>query len=556
MLLIGKLVDRARGLVRSRRGNVAVIWALSLIPMVMAAGAGLDYARAVLVRASMAEALDSAALAVGATPGLTTQQMQVLAQQYFDANYHEDKLAYGAPVPVQISSSGQTLVVSTYDTMPTAILKMVGISTMTVDAHSTVVWGQLKVWVSLVLDNTGSMCQSDSQPNISGPCANPSSASKIVALQSATHNLLNMLQSASSNPGDVKVALIPFVKDVNVGTTNLAASWLDWTEWNSLNGSCNISGKTTQSSCQGTVFAWNGGSCNIPGINSPATCIATPGTWTAAKCSKSQYTTQSTCQSHSGTWTAASCNISGKTTQSACQALGVWTGGSCSVSGYNTVSTCLAGVPIWTPANHNTWNGCVEDRGTSSGPDTTYNYDVMNSPPVSGRPTSYFQSEQYSPCPQQQVVPLSYNWSTLSTAVDNMAANGGTNQTIGLVWGWHALTPSTDPLNGTLPLPSGTARYIIILSDGLNTQNRWSNTGNVDNTAVDARMNLVCANAKADGIVIYAVFVDIGGSQGNSSVLQNCATDSSKYFDLTSAGQISAAFAAIGQQITNLRVSQ
>jgi hypothetical protein len=39
-------------------------------------------------------------------------------------------------------------------------------------------------------------------------------------------------------------------------------------------------------------------------------------------------------------------------------------------------------------------------------------------------------------------------------------------------------------------------------------------------------------------------------------VLQNCATDSSKYYDLTSASQIQAAFASIGQQITNLRVSQ
>ena len=34
-------------------------------------------------------------------------------------------------------------------------------------------------------------------------------------------------------------------------------------------------------------------------------------------------------------------------------------------------------------------------------------------------------------------------------------------------------------------------------------------------------------------IVIYTIFVDLNGTQGNSTVLQNCATDSSKYFDLT-----------------------
>ena len=556
MSLVGKLADRLRGFVLSRRGNVAMIYALSLVPLSLAAGAGLDYARAIVVRNSMSSALDAAALAVGATPGLSTAQQQTLAQQYFNANYHES-LDYGTPSAVTISPSGQSLVVTTSDTMPTTMLKMVGINTMTVNARSTVVWGQLKVWVSLVLDNTGSMCQSDAYPNISGPCASPNAGSKIVALKAATHNLLTMLQNASTNAGDVKVSLVPFVKDVNVGTASVNASWLDWADWNASNGTCSVSGKTDQPSCVGTTGTWSGGSCRISGISVPGTCITTHGTWTAAKCSKSQYTTQSTCQSHSGIWTAASCNISSPTysTQSSCQAaLATWSGGSCNLPGYVTVGSCLAGVGVWTPANHNTWNGCVMDRGTDSGPDTTYNYDVMKSSPVTGRPTSYFQPEQYSPCPQQSVVGLSYDWSSLSTAVDNMAADGGTNQTIGLVWGWHALTNS-DPLNSG-SLPAGTARYIIILSDGLNTYNRWFNTGNVDSPDIDARMNLVCSNAKADGIVVYAVFVDIGGAQGNSSVLQNCASDSSKYFDLTSAGQINAAFAAIGQQITNLHVSQ
>jgi hypothetical protein len=38
-------------------------------------------------------------------------------------------------------------------------------------------------------------------------------------------------------------------------------------------------------------------------------------------------------------------------------------------------------------------------------------------------------------------------------------------------------------------------------------------------------------------------------------VLQNCASDPSMYYDLTSASEISQAFNQIGQKITNLRVS-
>jgi hypothetical protein len=135
-----------------------------------------------------------------------------------------------------------------------------------------------------------------------------------------------------------------------------------------------------------------------------------------------------------------------------------------------------------------------------------------------------------------------------------MVANGSTNQPIGLAWGWHALT-SGDPLNAGSP-PPNTTRYIIILSDGLNTQDRWYGDGVHQSSSVDDRMTAVCTNAKADGIIVYAIFVDIGGTQGNSSVMQSCASDASKYYDLTSASQIGAAFTAIGQQITNLRVAQ
>ena len=105
-------------------------------------------------------------------------------------------------------------------------------------------------------------------------------------------------------------------------------------------------------------------------------------------------------------------------------------------------------------------------------------------------------------------------------------------------------------------MPANTQRVIILLSDGLNTQDRWTGNGSNEDPGTDARMALACSNAKAAGIVIYTVFVDLNGTQGNSTVLQNCATDSSKYFDLTTSGQIISTFNQIGQQITNLRVSQ
>jgi hypothetical protein len=67
-------------------------------------------------------------------------------------------------------------------------------------------------------------------------------------------------------------------------------------------------------------------------------------------------------------------------------------------------------------------------------------------------------------------------------------------------------------------------------------------------------MNLACSAAKADGVVIFTMYVHVGGG-GNSTPLQNCASDTSKYYDLTSSAQIADAFADITKKITNVRVS-
>jgi hypothetical protein len=68
-------------------------------------------------------------------------------------------------------------------------------------------------------------------------------------------------------------------------------------------------------------------------------------------------------------------------------------------------------------------------------------------------------------------------------------------------------------------------------------------------------MKATCTAAKRDGITIYSIYVHIG-TNGSSSALSNCATDSTKYYDLTASSQIKTAFSDIAQKITNLRVSK
>jgi hypothetical protein len=51
-------------------------------------------------------------------------------------------------------------------------------------------------------------------------------------------------------------------------------------------------------------------------------------------------------------------------------------------------------------------------------------------------------------------------------------------------------------------------QVIILLTDGLNTQDRWYGDGSNTSTQVDARQVLTCKNVNAAGITLYTVQVN------------------------------------------------
>ena len=94
-------------------------------------------------------------------------------------------------------------------------------------------------------------------------------------------------------------------------------------------------------------------------------------------------------------------------------------------------------------------------------------------------------------------------------------------------------------------------QVIILLSDGLNTEDRWYTSA----ASIDARQAITCTNVKATGIVVYTVQVNTSGDP-TSTVLKNCASDSSKFFMLTSGSQIITTFDQIATELANLHLSQ
>ena len=437
-----------------RGGNIAAIFAIACIPVIAAMGVAVDYTRGAHTGSTMQDALDAASLALSRRPDLPTltqDQIQQIATDYFSANFHDSEIK-DLTLRASYTATGPTVTISANGNLPTDFMGVLGKEFMPIDRSSTTVWGEARLRVALALDNTGSMASSN----------------KLTALKTATHNLLDQLKDAATIDGDVYVSIIPFVKDVNVGSANYDQSWVKWNGgaakdadlWDKWNGTC------------------SGGSY------------------------ASYYQNQVSCVSH----------------------------------GYT-----------WTPLTHSssTWNGCIMDRDQS--------YDTLNTAPTTSDTATLFPAEQYAYCPES-MMGLSYDWTALNNKVDAMSANGSTNQAIGLQWAWQSLTsaPFTVPATDTNYIYK---QVIILLSDGLNTQDRWYGNGYSTSTQVDARQRILCDNIRNAGVILYTVQVNTTGDP-TSTLLQGCASSADKFFLLTSSDQIVTTFQQIGTELSELRISK
>jgi len=645
----------------ARAGNVAITFAFATLPIIAGVGFAIDYSRANQVKVAMQAALDSTALMISkeAAQDTADQSLQTKATNYFNALFTRFNTASATITANYSSEGGMHVVITGTANVPTSVLGVIGVNNMTVSSSSTVRWGSSRLRVALVLDNTGSMRDND----------------KIVALRTATTNLLAQLRNAAQTDGDVYVSIIPFMKDVNLGPANWNSDWIYWgtpaqdtalsdnNSWDARNGTCSAGGYSTRSSCTShstcSISGYNSqlsctgaGTCSISGYSNSSSCTGagtcslssytSPSACTGAgSCSVSSLTTQSTCNSGLCSLSAytdqtsctgnGKCSISSLTSQSSCT-YGVCSNPAettpssctgfkaCSKAGYSTKTSCqfaggtwhfgtwstgtwtwgvwtppgtwtagvwtagvwTAGVwspNTWTPADHSTWNGCVMDRGLTTGPDSTNNYDTNVLQPDVTQNASLYAAEQYSYCSSTHgnppalnpVMGLNYHWDTMNTLVSAMAPGGSTNQAIGLQLGWMSLVGS-GPFTAPPKDPNYTySDVIILLTDGLNTQDRWYGDGITLNTSddhkIDAREQLTCDHINAGGVTLYTIQVNTGNDP-TSTLLQNCAgtaatataaavyPDPSKFFLLTSSDAIITTFQQIGTKLSNLYVAQ
>lgn len=203
--MVTRLNTVARSFGRDRRGNVAMMWGLMGAVLVGLVGVSVDFTRAQALRNQMQNAVDGAALVAERSSNLTLAQRRAAAEAFFDAEMGD--MASTAHFTVrQMEDGGHEASASM--AMPLSLSRIIKNRDWDI-AVSAVAEANASppIEVALVLDNTGSM------------------SNDMQSLRDAASDLAGDLLALDGDT--VRVALVPFVAQVNIGNSQSHMAWMD-----------------------------------------------------------------------------------------------------------------------------------------------------------------------------------------------------------------------------------------------------------------------------------------------------------------------------------------
>ncbi len=496
------------GFARNARGNIAIMFGLTMIPLLVAIGVVVDYNRASSVQDKLGQALDSAALAVGSSIETDTDILEQIARMYFEANYPELAQEVGGSLNVSITNS--TISISASADVPTVLVRIVGINTVPVSASSEVTKEMTGTEVVLVLDNTGSM----------------GSGNKIGALKLASTELVNIAFGDQETPELLKFGLVPFSASVNIGSDKLNSGWIDTTaasSYHSLNFNSAANVFDMYDDLQDK--SWNG--C-VQARPAPFdTTDATPTVSNGDTLWVPYYAPDepdSTAASEAGFWYANS-----------------YVGDEEPESNLNM-----------SQRQEKTGKYSAEWVGSSAGPH--FNCQIAPITPLTNSKQTVLSAINGMVATGSTVIPsgLAWGWRVLSPAApytEGKAYTDDTNTKVIIV-----LTDGKNDIGSgqnALPNPnlSWYSGYGYVAQGRLGTTNMAA-----AHTELDTRTAQLCQNIKDEGILIYTITFQL--SDGPiKDLMRNCATKVENYFDSPDNSTLQEHFQAIGKELRNLRIS-
>ncbi len=520
---LSRLPSTATGALRDRSGSVATIFAVAMVPVLIAAGVGIDIARATSSRTALQDAIDATALAVAHLPASTSQDdLEAKALLWLNANLNNSALQN---VQLDAALTNGEAVLTATAAVPTTLTAIAGFPTVPVKAASTVKWGLGHVEVALVLDNTGSM-----------------SGTKLSRLKAAAADLVTALSDStdSNDPNALKISVVPFAAAVKVGSTYRGQTWLkgaapkQYFEDNDLrNDLFNQKKQQNRFTLMDQInTAWGGCVESRPApydIDDTGPISSKPQSYFVPYFAPDEPDNNTI---ESGSWWPQYFTFPN-----------------------NYLSDGTTGTNNW------------EDR---QGRKQKY----TGAPGNGGGPNKG--------CDMQSLVRLTTNMTTVKDKIAAMNATGNTNIPIGLMWGWHTLSPNQPFADGAAYDDPDTKKFVVLLTDGDNVNDATNNSNRSSysalgyiwqkrlmgtdgvtpldenssasqrTAAMDARMLAACTNMKAKGVTVYTVRIDLSGSA--STALRECATTPDMYYDIDSSG-LGAAFSNIAGSIGRLRIA-
>ena len=645
---------RLRG---NRRANVAAITAAALIPVIGMIGSAVDVGRAYMAKSRLQSSCDSAALAARRVMKNDELDDDAIAtgQKYFQFNFPDGMFGTSTFEPEITKPETGVVRVSAETSIPNVFMQMFGYERMPVGVTCDASLNFVNTDVVLVLDVTGSMADPiDGEPKIEAL------RDAVLALYDELEPIQRQLESQGLR---LRYGIVPYSSTVNVGrliydagpdylrtsstypsrvanfnqvvavadTPTTSEEW-EYYSGSYGSGSSSPTGYTRSSSqCQ----SWVNSSTDTGGGPAPATTYRTSYDGSAYNSSYSSSVNWGWSGAPDTSGSSRSCRrwkVTETTTYTVRRGFSNWTyrnetydlsefieptgsillannatgtvanpGGSFNAQELAAVATGGSNSPV-------TWNGCIEERDTSTSinggtsmaipsdaldldinlipsddasrwrpqlPDVVYRRTAGSTSVNSGANSTstgdwimnYAYNQGYWACPTQAHRLDEWSRDELDGYVSGLQTVGGTYHDIGMIWGARMISTEgvfadgCDEYNG---MPCN--RHIIFMTDGAQTaycnvltaygveQNdmRVTGSGGCPNQLArhQQRFRMACNAAKDLNTSVWV----IGFDTSLNSNLTGCASNSNQATTSSNGESLIARFREIGNQIGALRL--
>jgi Flp pilus assembly protein TadG len=595
---------------KDESGIFAVFFALLAVVLIAMSGAVVDFTQMQTARSRMQTVIDSAALSLQSKITTTTSDdttIKTKVQTLVD----QSVTGTGYTATIQTVATNTTtgkLNIQAQLTVPTYFVQLVGVRSLTTHLTSEVTQSSSDLEVSVSLDITGSMAGTKISDLIAATntlidtviktSQTPSYSKMAIVPWAYAANLGTYANNIRGTPtAGVSIASVSYlsatapsitgITRANPGVVTVAsATGLangDWVYISGVSGMTQVNGTYTQ------IANLSGTSFELSGVCTSSSCGYNKYTsgGTATKCAATSCQEVVTTSSANGLSNGNYAYITGVTNMSG------FSGNLWQVSSPTSTTFIASGsspnngiATASTGKSYCTTYGCTYYYFTSSwGWGTLYQAshcatERTTNAYTDAAPTTTLLGFNYTSnadeCVDPIIQPLTSDKTALHALTNSLTAGGSTAGHLGLGWGWYMIAPNFAYLWPTASQPAAygkanLVKAIIFMTDGdFNTQycngviSQDSGSGsteincNAPNGTSKSQAQSLCDAIKvaSNHIELYVIGFDLGGNTTALNFLRGCATDTSHFYQADDGTDLAAAFAAIAQNLSDLRLSK